>query len=99
METPAPAGEMRHSQATIGRHGPALRARVKVNKKRARRRMELGVRVLRALGVTAGVYGGIVLGFVAGPIAVPGSAFAQLASAIVVQGNRRVEADTIRGYF
>ncbi len=37
----------------------------------------------------------------AGPVAAPGQAGAQAqsASSIVVQGNRRIEADTIRGYF
>ena len=35
----------------------------------------------------------------AGIVAVTGAAQAQTASAIVVEGNRRVDADTIRGYF
>ncbi|MCK0208431.1 outer membrane protein assembly factor BamA [Starkeya koreensis] len=36
---------------------------------------------------------------VAGSVAVPGVAVAQTASSIVVEGNRRVDADTIRSYF
>ena len=55
-------------------------------------------RVLRGAGLAALLLGGIVSGIAA--VAVPtGYAFAQSASGIVVEGNRRVEADTIRSYF
>ncbi len=52
---------------------------------------------MRGAGLAAFLLGGAVFGAaVATPI---GSAYAQSASAIVVEGNRRVEADTIRSYF
>ncbi len=60
--------------------------------------MGRGARVLRGLGLAAFLLGGFVFGVTA--IAVPtGSAYAQSAGNIVVEGNRRVEADTIRSYF
>jgi outer membrane protein insertion porin family len=50
------------------------------------------------VGLAAFLLGGILIGVTV--IAVPGApAFAQSASNIVVEGNRRVEADTIRSYF
>ncbi len=50
-------------------------------------------RVLRGAGLAALLLGGIVSGIAA--VAVPtGYAFAQSASGVVVEGNRRVEADT-----
>lgn len=55
-------------------------------------------RVLRGAGLAALLLGGIVSGIAA--VAVPtGYAFAQSASGIVVEGNRRVEAETVRSYF
>ncbi|WP_245303496.1 outer membrane protein assembly factor BamA [Pseudorhodoplanes sinuspersici] len=54
-------------------------------------------RVLRGAGLAVLLLGGIVSGIAA--VAVPtGYAFAQSAS-VVVEGNRRVEADTVRSYF
>jgi outer membrane protein insertion porin family len=50
------------------------------------------------MGLAAFILGGIFFGVAA--IAVPaGPAYAQSASSIVVEGNRRIEADTIRSYF
>lgn len=50
------------------------------------------------MGLAAFILGGIFFGVTA--VAVPaGPAYAQTASSIVVEGNRRVEADTIRSYF
>jgi outer membrane protein insertion porin family len=55
-------------------------------------------RVLRAVGIVTLLLGGI--GFGVAVLTVPhGYAYAQSASSIVVEGNRRVEADTIRSYF
>src|SRR5437016_1095461 len=60
--------------------------------------MGLGVGIIRGLGVACFVLAGIVLG--AAPAIVPtGAAYAQTVSSIVVEGNRRVEANTIRSYF
>src|SRR5262249_61554788 len=60
--------------------------------------MGLGVGIIRGLGVACFVLAGLVLG--AAPAIVPtGSAYAQTVSSIVVEGNRRVEANTIRSYF
>ncbi len=60
----------------------------------------MGVRVRRGL-VLAGLLLGVgLVGFTAGAaIAAPPSESAVSANAIVVQGNRRIEADTIRAYF
>ena len=60
--------------------------------------MGLGVGIIRGLGVACFVLAGVVLG--AAPAIVPtGAAYAQTVSSIVVEGNRRVEANTIRSYF
>ena len=60
--------------------------------------MGSGTRVLGGWGLAAFLLAGLVFGVAA--VAVPvGSAIAQTASNIVVEGNRRVEADTIRSYF
>jgi outer membrane protein insertion porin family len=60
--------------------------------------MELGVRIIRGLSVVGLVLVGLILGIV--PAVVPGgSAYAQTVNSIVVEGNRRVEASTIRSYF
>jgi outer membrane protein insertion porin family len=61
--------------------------------------MGLWVRV-RGLAVAGVVLGGVVLGLsVASSFVAAGSAVAQTAASIVVEGNRRVEADTVRSYF
>lgn len=57
--------------------------------------MKLGIRALRGLTIAGAILAGGVLGSVAGAT----FAAAQSASSIVVEGNRRVEADTIRSYF
>ena len=62
-------------------------------------RMRLWVRFFRGLSLVAAVYGGAILGAAIGSVALPGTAVAQSASSIVVQGNRRVDAETIRSYF
>jgi len=56
------------------------------------------MRLIRGLSVAALVLGGIVFNFAPG-VAPVGVAYAQSAAAIVVEGNRRVEAATIRSYF
>jgi outer membrane protein insertion porin family len=61
--------------------------------------MGLLVRVFRGLGVAGLVLAGIVLASAAVPFGSAGVAIAQSASSIVVEGNRRVEAETIRSYF
>src|SRR3954463_7834831 len=60
--------------------------------------MGLWVRV-RGLAVASLVLGGVVLGFGVTSVVTTGSAVAQTASSIAVEGNRRVEADTVRSYF
>jgi outer membrane protein insertion porin family len=71
---------------------------VKGSKKDALR-MILWVRLFRGLGLACLILGGIVFGATAVSVATARYAVAQSASAIVVQGNRRVEAETIRSYF
>jgi outer membrane protein insertion porin family len=57
-----------------------------------------GMKMMRG-GIVAGVLWGLAIG--ASPLAAPlsGSAMAQTVQGIVVAGNRRVEAETIRSYF
>src|SRR5215470_11475727 len=60
--------------------------------------MGLGVGIIRGLGIACLALAGVVLG--AAPAIVPtGAAYAQAVNSIVVEGNRRVEANTIRSYF
>jgi outer membrane protein insertion porin family len=61
--------------------------------------MGLLVRVIRGLGVVGLVLAGIVLASAAVPFGSAGVAIAQSVAEIVVEGNRRVEAETIRSYF
>ena len=61
-------------------------------------RMVLWLRFLRRLGLVGLVFAGMVVGAAIGAAATAGSAVAQT-SQIVVEGNRRIEADTIRSYF
>ncbi|MGH6726354.1 MAG: outer membrane protein assembly factor BamA [Pseudolabrys sp.] len=61
--------------------------------------MGLGVRVLRGLAVCCLVLGGIPVGTGFVSLASSGVALAQTVQSVVVQGNRRVEADTVRSYF
>jgi outer membrane protein insertion porin family len=60
--------------------------------------MGLWVRV-RGLAVASLVLGGVFLGSCVASFVTASSAVAQTASSIVVEGNRRVEADTVRSYF
>ena len=60
--------------------------------------MGLGVRFYRGLAVCL-VLAGILVGSGIVAVASSGVAFAQSANSIAVQGNRRVEADTVRSYF
>lgn len=59
--------------------------------------MGIGARLVRGLGVGAFLLGGAVFG-VASSVVAPTYAYAQSAN-VVVEGNRRVEVDTIRSYF
>lgn len=62
-------------------------------------RMKFSVRFFRGLSLAVAVYGGAILSTAIGSVALPGMAAAQTAASVVVQGNRRVDADTIRSYF
>ena len=61
--------------------------------------MGLCVRVVRGLAVCWVVLGGILVGTGIASVASSGVAAAQTVNSIVVEGNRRVEAETIRSYF
>ncbi len=61
--------------------------------------MEFGVRILRGLAICCLVLGGTLVGAGTVVVASAGVAAAQSANSIVVQGNRRVEAETVRSYF
>jgi outer membrane protein insertion porin family len=61
--------------------------------------MMLSLRLLRGLGMAGLVLGGIIFGAAIGTVAAVGPALAQPTPSIIVEGNRRVEADTIRTYF
>ncbi len=61
--------------------------------------MEFGVRILRGLAVCCLVLGGTLVGAGTMVVASAGVAAAQSANSIVVQGNRRVESETVRSYF
>ncbi len=60
--------------------------------------MVLWLRLFRGLGLAGLILGGTIFGGAIGSMATANYAVAQTAS-IVVEGNRRVEADTIRSYF
>src|SRR5215212_9470444 len=60
--------------------------------------MRLWVRV-RGLAIAGLVLGGVLVGLSSASLVTAESAVAQTASSIVVEGNRRVESDTIRSYF
>ncbi|HUI97759.1 MAG TPA: outer membrane protein assembly factor BamA [Xanthobacteraceae bacterium] len=57
------------------------------------------VRGFRGLGIAIAVLGGVLFCVLAAALGTAGPARAQSASQIVVEGNKRVEADTIRSYF
>ncbi len=61
--------------------------------------MMVGMRVLRGGFAAALIAAGLFVASVATGVAVSGVAMAQGASSIVVEGNRRVDSDTIRSYF
>src|SRR5450830_254496 len=61
--------------------------------------MGLCVRLVRGLALCCVVLGGIVVGAGCVTVASSGAAVAQSANSIAVEGNRRVEAETIRSYF
>ena len=61
--------------------------------------MGRGVRWVRGLVFSCLVLGGILVGAGCVTVASSGVAVAQTVNSIAVQGNRRVEADTIRSYF
>jgi outer membrane protein insertion porin family len=58
----------------------------------------MSVQVLRGIGVAAALFGVLIFGSIVGTIATADVAVAQTLR-IDVEGNRRVEADTIRSYF
>src|SRR5215213_3433100 len=60
--------------------------------------MRLWVRV-RGLAIAGLVLGGVLVGLSSASLVTAESAVAQTAASIVVEGNRRVESDTIRSYF
>ncbi|MPZ58494.1 MAG: outer membrane protein assembly factor BamA [Rhizobiales bacterium] len=57
------------------------------------------VGMVRGLGLASLVLGGLASGCVVASVSTASMSYAQTSSAIVVQGNRRVEAETIRSYF
>ncbi len=61
--------------------------------------MEFGVRILRGLAICCLVLGGTLVGAGTMLVASSGVAVAQSANSIVVQGNRRVESETVKSYF
>jgi outer membrane protein insertion porin family len=61
--------------------------------------MGICVRAVRGLALSCLILGGILVGAGSVTVAFSGAAVAQTASSIVVEGSRRVEADTIRSYF
>ena len=61
--------------------------------------MGICVRVVRGLAFNCLVLAGILVGACCVTVASSGVAVAQSASSIIVEGSRRVEADTIRSYF
>ncbi len=61
--------------------------------------MGLGVGIFRGLSVVGLVLGGVFFGSLALAVGSSQPVAAQTASQIVVEGNRRVEAETIRSYF
>ena len=60
--------------------------------------MRLCVRVVRGLALSLVILSGILAGAGVATVALTGAALAQ-ASSVVVEGNRRVESDTVRSYF
>jgi outer membrane protein insertion porin family len=61
--------------------------------------MGLCVRFVRGLALGCVVLGGILVGAGCVTVASSGVAVAQTVNSVVVEGNRRVEADTVRSYF
>jgi outer membrane protein insertion porin family len=61
--------------------------------------MGLCVRFVRGLVVAGLVLGGVVIAVATGIVTGASVALAQTAASIVVEGNRRVDNDTIRSYF
>ena len=61
--------------------------------------MTLWVRPLRDLALIGAILAGVVVGGAVTAVATATYAAAQQTAAIVIEGNRRVEADTIRSYF
>ncbi len=61
--------------------------------------MRLRVRVVRGLALAGAILCGVFVGLSAASLATATHALAQSVSEIVVEGNRRVEAETVRSYF
>src|SRR5450432_2425989 len=62
-------------------------------------RMGRCVRLVRGLALCCVVLGGTLVGAACVTVASSGVAVAQTVNSVVVEGNRRVEADTVRSYF
>src|SRR6476619_3563910 len=69
------------------------------NDKKGAERMGICVRLVRGLAICCLVLGGTFVGTGLASVAISGAAVAQAVNTIVVEGNRRVEASTIRSYF
>ena len=61
--------------------------------------MTLGMRLVRGLALSCLVLSGIVVGTGIATVASSRPVMAQAASSVVVEGNRRVESDTVKSYF
>ncbi|MDQ2954327.1 MAG: hypothetical protein M3R18_05235, partial [Pseudomonadota bacterium] len=90
-----------HARSKPVKRGAAGRSTISgvVERGGKRVRMGIGARFVRGLGLAAWLLGGIFFGCAVAGVTTAGNAVAQTASNIVVEGNRRVEADTIRSYF
>jgi len=62
-------------------------------------RMTYGVGLLRGLSLAGLILGGLFFGATVASVSTASQAVAQTANSVVVQGNRRVDASTIRSYF
>src|SRR5665647_3675453 len=86
-----------HTKASPAVCRNRLRGGRKVNK--GALRMGLCVRLVRGLAIYCVVLGGFLVGGACLTVVSSGVAVAQSANSIVVEGNRRVEAETVRTYF
>ena len=68
-------------------------------KKKARSCMALRMRLVRGLALGCAILSGVVAGAAGTAIVTSSAAVAQSVNSIVVEGSRRVDADTVRSYF